>query len=246
MSAKFDKEVSKKYLAKVQVLPLDMFPLWNSLRISAIATAVALLTGVAAAYAVFKMPKIFKGFFDTVLTVPMVLPPTVVGYFILVWFSPKSFIGGKLFEYFGAVVTMRWYASVIVVSIIAFPFIYRTVRGAFESLDNNIVNAGRTLGMSEFSVFMQVILPNCKQGILAGTALAFARGLGEYGATSMVSGYIAGKTATVSTSVAYFWQINQEDKVMYWVVINLVISFIFMILLNTFSREKRVKKRVSV
>ncbi|MDR0918081.1 MAG: molybdenum ABC transporter permease [Oscillospiraceae bacterium] len=218
---------------------MDMFPLYNSLRISAIATFIALLTGVGAAYAVFKMPKVLKGIFDTILTIPMVLPPTVVGYFILVWFSPKSFIGGKLLEYFDIVITMRWYASVIVVSIIAFPFIYRTVRGAFESLDNNIVNAGRTLGMSDFSVFVLVMLPNCKQGILAGTALAFARGLGEYGATSMVSGYIAGKTATVSTSVAYFWQINQQDKVMYWVLINLIISFIFMILLNIFNKEKR-------
>lgn len=217
---------------------MNMFPLFNSLRISAIATAIAFITGILMAYAVLKMPRFLKGLCDTVFTIPMVLPPTVVGYFILVWLSPKSAIGSKLLEWFDLTITMRWHASVIAVSIIIFPLIYRTVRGSFESFDQNLLSAGRTLGLSERYIFLKILLPNCKQGILAGGVLAFARGIGEYGATSMVSGYIADKTATISTSVAYYWQINQEDVAFRWVMVNLAVSFIFMILVNVFSDSK--------
>lgn len=217
---------------------MDLFPLWNSLRISAIATCVALVFGIFAAYLVMKLPQALKGLCDCILTIPMVLPPTVVGYFILVWLSPKSVIGSKLLEWFSITVTMRWYASVIAVTVIAFPFIYRTTRGAFEAFDQNLLYAGRTLGLSEIYIFLRILLPNCKQGILAGTVLAFARGIGEYGATSMVSGYIVGRTATVSTSVAYLWQINQEQEAGYWVVVNLVVSFVFMLIVNVFIKQK--------
>lgn len=217
---------------------MDLFPLYNSLRISAIATVLAFTLGILAAYAVLKMPRILKGICDTVLTIPMVLPPTVVGYFILVYLSPKSTVGGWLYKWFSAMITMRWQGSVIAVTVIAFPFVYRTVRGAFEAFDRNLLDAGRTLGLSEWYIFGRILLPNCKQGILAGTVLAFARGLGEYGATSMVSGYIAGKTATISTSVAYFWQINQEDAAFWWVMVNLAVSFVFMILINILSKPK--------
>ncbi|MDR1615414.1 MAG: molybdate ABC transporter permease subunit [Syntrophomonadaceae bacterium] len=217
---------------------MDLFPLYNSLRISAIATLAALIIGILTAYLVLRLPSVLKGICDTVLTIPLVLPPTVVGYFILIWLSPKSALGSKFWEWFSLTITMRWYASVIAVTIIAFPFIYRTVRGSFEAFDQNLLDAGRTLGLSETYIFGRILLPNCRQGILAGTVLAFARGLGEYGATSMVSGYIAGKTATVSTSVAYFWQINQEQAAEYWVTVNLVVSFVFMILINVFNKPK--------
>jgi molybdate transport system permease protein len=182
------------------------------------------------------MPGAAKGICDTFLTIPLVLPPTVVGYFILLWLSPKSVIGGKLLEWFAVTVTMRWQASVIAVAIISFPLVYRTVRGAFESFDQDLLDAGRTLGLSETYLFVRILLPNCKHGVVAGGVLAFARGLGEYGATSMVSGYIAGKTATISTSVAYFWQINQEDAAFWWVCVNLAVSFIFMLLVNAFAK----------
>jgi len=217
---------------------MDLFPLFNSLRISAIAVSIAVVSGILLAYAVLRLPRLLKGVCDTVLTVPLVLPPTVVGYFILVWLSPRSAIGAKLQEWFSLTITMRWYASVIAVAIIAFPFVYRTARGAFENFDQNLLDAGRTLGLSETYVFLRIVLPNCRHGILAGVALAFARGLGEYGATSMVSGYIAGRTATVSTSVAYFWQINQDKMAFYWVMVNLCVSFLFMLLINVFNKPK--------
>jgi len=218
---------------------MDWFPLWNSLRISAIGTIITFAAGIAAAYYVMRLPRALKGICDTILTVPMVLPPTVVGYFILVTVSPKSALGTWLHDWFGVTVTMRWQASVIAVVIVTFPLMYRTVRGAFESFDKNLTDAGQTLGLSNTYIFTRILIPNCKSGILAGTVLAFARGLGEYGATSMVSGYIAGRTATISTSVAYFWQINQDKMAFYWVVINLAISLIVLFALNAFEKNRR-------
>ena len=215
---------------------MDLFPLYNSLRITVIATSAAFVVGIFAAYAILRLPRWVKGICDTILTIPLVLPPTVVGYFILVWLSPRSLIGSKLQEWFSMIITMRWYAAVIAVAIIAFPFVYRTARGAFESFDQNLLDAGRTLGLSEIYIFFRILLPNCKHGIIAGTVIAFARGLGEYGATSMVAGYISGKTATISTSVAYFWQINQDDMAFYWVMLNLAVSVVFMILINVFNK----------
>jgi len=217
---------------------MDLFPLYNSLRITAIATSAAFVVGIFAAYAILRLPRFVKGLCDTILTIPLVLPPTVVGYFILVWLSPRSVIGTKIYEWFSVTITMRWYAAVVAVAIIAFPFVYRTARGAFESFDQNLLDAGRTLGLSEKYIFFRILLPNCKHGIIAGTVIAFARGLGEYGATSMVAGYIPGKTATVSTSVAFFWQINRDDMAFYWVMINLAVSVVFMVLINVFNKPK--------
>jgi molybdate transport system permease protein len=217
---------------------VDLFPLSNSLRITAIATLAAFVVGIFLAYAVLRLPRWLKGVCDTIFTIPLVLPPTVVGYFILVSLSPRSTIGLKLFEWFSVTITMRWYAAVIAVAIIAFPFVYRTARGAFEGFDRNLLDAGRTLGLSEKYIFFRILLPNCKHGIIAGTVIAFARGLGEYGATTMVAGYIPGRTSTISTSVAYFWQINQEEMAFYWVMINLAVSVVFMVLINFFNKPE--------
>jgi molybdate transport system permease protein len=217
---------------------MDLFPLFNSLRITLIATSIAFVLGLLAAHAILRLPRVIKGICDTIFTIPLVLPPTVVGYFILVVLSPRGVIGSKLLDWFSLTITMRWYASVIAVAIIAFPFVYRTARGAFEGFDQNLLDAGRTLGLSEKFIFFRILLPNCKHGIIAGTVIAFARGLGEYGATSMVSGYISGRTATVSTSVAFFWQINRDDLAFFWVMINLAVSVVFMVLINVFNQPK--------
>jgi molybdate transport system permease protein len=185
-----------------------------------------------------KAPKALKGAADTIITMPMALPPTVIGYFLLVSISPKSFLGGFLKEWFGVVVTMRWEASVLAVIIVTLPLMYRTARGAFEAFDKNLTDAGRTLGLPNSYIFFHIVLPSCRQGVIAGAVLAFARGIGEYGATSMVSGYIAGKTATVSTSVAYYWQIGQDGSAMKWVLVNLGLSFVIMGLMNFFEKKR--------
>ncbi len=222
---------------------MDWFPLLNSLRISLIASLITFFVGIFAAYYVVKLPGILKGIFDTVLTIPMVLPPTVVGFLLLKVISPKSTLGIWVNEYFNTTITMKWYAAILAVVIVTFPLMYRTARSSFEAFDKNIIAAGKTLSLSNTYIFWRILLPNCKEGIIAGIVLAFARGLGEYGATSMVAGYISNKTATISTTVAYFWQTNQDSQAMKWVFINLAISFVVMLIVNVFEKRISYGKR---
>lgn len=172
------------------------------------------------------------------LTLPLVLPPTVVGFFLLKLLGPKGPVGRLLLEWWDWKLTMTWYASILAVIIVTFPLMYRTVRGAFESFDRNLLHAGRTLGRSNTWIFWRVLIPGCKQGLLAGTVLAFARGLGEYGATSMVSGYTPGKTATISTTVYQLWREGNDALAYRWVGINLAISFAVLVSMNLLERRE--------
>ncbi len=217
---------------------MNWFPLWNSLRISAISTVLTFFLGIWAAHRITRAPRLLKGILDTVLTLPLVLPPTVIGFFILVTMGPKGPVGAFMKAWFDFTVTMRWQASVIAVTIITFPLMYRTVRAAFDAFDRDLIHAGQTLGLSDTFLFWRVILPNCRDALLAGAVLSFARGLGEYGATSMVSGYIANRTATISTSVAYFWQIGEDQAALFWVCVNLVISTAVMVTVNLLEKRK--------
>lgn len=223
---------------------MDWFPLLNSLRIALIATAVTFFLGILAAYYVAKLPKAVKGVVDCVLTLPLVLPPTVVGFFLLKLLGPKGVVGGILLAEWGARITMTWYASIFAVIIVTFPLMYRTVRGAFEAFDQNLLHAGRTLGRSNTWVFWRVLIPGCRQGLLAGTVLAFARGLGEYGATSMVSGYTPGRTATISTTVYQLWREGNDALAYRWVGVNLVISFAVLVSINLLERREKSNRQI--
>jgi molybdate transport system permease protein len=217
---------------------MDLFPLINSLRISSLATLLTLLIGVLAAHKVSLLPRKWKGLIDAVLTIPMVLPPTVIGYLILLVIAPKRPLGELIDALIGTSLTMKWYASVIAVTLVTFPLMYRTIRSSFEAIDPNLRHAASILGLHEPEILFRILLPNAKSGILAGLVLSFARGLGEYGATSMVSGYIAGRTATVSTTVAHLWQTGQDNEAMFWVLINLILSLVIMIVVNLFENKK--------
>lgn len=173
---------------------MDWYPLYNSLRIAAISCFLVFFTGIFAAYYVARLPRCIKGVLDVVLTLPMVLPPTVVGYFILLLFGVKRPLGMFLSQ-FGIKFVMTWYGGILAASVVAFPLMYRTARGAFESFDDTLAYAGQTLGLSNTYIFWRIRMPYCRQGILAGAVLAFARALGEYGATSMLIGYTPGRTA---------------------------------------------------
>lgn len=211
---------------------MDWFPLINSLRIALIATVCTFFLGILAAYYIQKLPRAIKGVLDCILTIPLVLPPTVVGFFILKILGPKGAIGTLIMEYLDAKIIMTWYASIFAVIIVTFPLMYRTVRGAFEAFDQNLIYAGRTLGKSNTWVFWRVLIPGCKNGLMAGTVLAFARGLGEYGATAMVSGYTPRVTATISTTVYQLWREGNDALAYKWVTINLVISFVVLVTIN--------------
>jgi molybdate transport system permease protein len=221
----------------MEVAYMNLFPLWNSLRISFLATCITFFLGIVLAYYIVRLPGMLKGILDTILTIPMVLPPTVVGFLLLKVLSPKSTLGNLVNEYFHTTITMKWYAAIASVVVVTFPLMYRTARSSFEAFDQNIIASGKTLCLSNTYIFWRILLPNCKTGLVAGVVLSFARGLGEYGATSMVAGFIANKTATISTTVAYFWQTNQDAEAMKWVLINLVISFVVMLVVNIFDKR---------
>ena len=214
---------------------MDWFPLWNSLRVAAIATVVVFFVGVFAAYYIAKLPALVKGVLDVVLTLPLVLPPTVVGYLLLRVFGPKRVIGGWFLEVLGIRLTMEWWAAVLAAIVVAFPLMYRTARGAFESFDETLAQAGRTLGHSETYIFWRIRMSVCRSGIVAGCVLAFARALGEYGATSMLAGYTPGKTATIATTVYQLWRTGQDGAAMNWVLVNIAISAVVLLVLSLFE-----------
>ena len=222
---------------------MNGYPLWNSLRIAAISCVIVFFVGIWAAYYVARMPRAVKGLRDVVLTLPMVLPPTVCGYFLLVLFGVKRPLGIFLSR-FGIKFVMTWYGGVLAAAVVAFPLMYRTARGAFESFDETLAYAGRTLGLSNTYIFWRIRMPACRQGILAGTVLAFARALGEYGATSMLIGYTPGKTATISTTVYQLWRTNDEAGAFTWVMINLAISTVVLLVVNMLeARQKKAVRR---
>jgi len=220
---------------------MDMFPLWNSLRIAAICSAIVFFTGIFAAYYAAKLPRILKGIVDVILTLPLVLPPTVCGFLLLVIFGNNRPFGMFLSQ-FGIQFPMTWYGAVLASAIVAFPLMYRTARGAFESFDETLVFSGQTLGLSNTFIFWRIQMPACRQGIIAGVVLAFARALGEYGATAMLVGYIPGRTATISTTVFQLWRTNNEALAFRWVLINLAISSAVLLTVNLL--ERRPKKAV--
>ncbi len=222
---------------------MDWFPLYNSLRIALISTAIIFFLGMFAAYYIAKLPSIVKGILDVILTLPLVLPPTVVGYLVLVVVGPKRPFGAWIYETFGFKIPMTWWSAIIVTAIVIFPLMYRTVRGAFESFDNTLMYSGQTLGLSNTYIFWRIRFPYCKQGIIAGTVLAFARALGEYGATSMIAGYTPGKTATISTTVYQLWRTNDDASAFKWILINIAISVVVLLAVNMFEKRNKTERR---
>lgn len=222
---------------------MDLYPLFNSLRIAAIAAVFVFFLGIAAAYYIAKCPRIIKGILDVLFTLPLVLPPTVVGYLLLLLLGPKRPVGALFLENFDVKLTMQWWSAVFAVIVIVFPLMYRTARGAFESFDENLASAGRTLGLSNTYIFWRIRIPACKQGIIAGVVLSFARALGEYGATSMIAGYTPGKTATVSTAVYNLWRTGNDALALKWVLINIAISAIVLLCINLVEKPYRRRSR---
>ena len=217
---------------------MDWYPLWNSLRIAAVSSVFVFFLGIAAAYWAARLPRVLKGVLDVVLTLPLVLPPTVVGYFLLLLFGNRRPLGMAL-ESIGVRFVMNWYGGILAAFVVAFPLMYRTARGAFESFDETLAQAGQTLGLSNFYIFWRIRRPACRQGILAGIVLAFARALGEYGATSMLIGYTPGRTATISTTVYQLWRTGKDGEAFLWVAVNLAISAAVLLAVSLIERRQK-------
>ena len=223
---------------------LDWSPLYISLKTGIAATILSFFLGLYAARKVIKMSTRAKSIVDGILTLPMVLPPTVAGFFLLLIFSRRRAFGIFLNDNFNIQVVQTWLGCVIAATVIAFPLMYRNARAAFEQIDANLVHAGRTLGMSEFAIFWKIVVPTAGPGIASGTILTFARAMGEYGATSMLAGNIPGKTGTVSQSIAMVTESGDYVTAGFWVAIVLLLAFlaVFSINMITGKHMKNVKR----
>lgn len=218
---------------------MDLYPLWNSLRIAGISTVIVYFAGILAAYYIARLPRAVKGVLDVILTLPLVLPPTVVGFLLLRVLGPRRPVGAFFLEHFALRLTMTWWSSIFATSVIIFPLMYRTCRGAFESFDESLAASARTLGLSNTYIFWRIRMPLCRSGILAGTVLAFARAIGEYGATSMLSGYTPGRTATIATTVYQLWRTNDEALAFRYVLVNIGISLLVLLTMNFMENRER-------
>ena len=217
---------------------LDWSPLFISIKTGIVATIFSFFLGIYAARKVVKTTPGKKAIIDGILTLPMVLPPTVAGFFLLLIFSRRRPFGIFLFENFGIKVVQTWLGCIIAATVISFPLMYRNARAAMEQIDVNLIYAGRTLGMSDTEIFWKVVIPTAGPGIASGTILTFARALGEYGATSMLAGNIPGRTGTISQKIAMVIQDGDYMTAGVWVAIVMVIAFLVIFLMNLISGKK--------
>lgn len=225
---------------------LDWSPLWISFKTGVVATSICFVLGVCVAWWVLQQRGIVRAIADGFLTLPLVLPPTVAGFFLLLLFSLRRPFGAFLYEELNIKVVQTWLGCIVAAVVIAFPLMYRNARGAFEQVDANIIAAARTLGMSEWDIFWRVAVPTAKPGIAAGTILTFARALGEYGATSMLAGNVAGKTGTISQKIAMVLQDGDYTMASFWTLVIVLIAFFIVLLMNLVlmgSFRKKMKKQ---
>jgi molybdate transport system permease protein len=216
----------------------DLSPAWISLKTAFTATIFTFFLGISAGWFIARYRGKLKGIIDGILMLPLVLPPTVAGFILLLILGKHGPIG-KALSLFGINIIFSWPAVVIAASVVAFPLMYKTARGAFEQIDGNILNAARTLGVSEWKVFWRVAVPLAWPGIVAGTLLSFARALGEFGATLMVAGNIAGKTQTIPLAIYFAAEGGEMDKALIWVLFIFGISLMAIILMNYWLEYQR-------
>ena len=222
---------------------IDLSPLWISLETAAATIAIVFVLGVVAAWWVERLSsEKAKILIDGIFTLPMVLPPTVAGFFLLVIFGNNRLVGRFFMDSFGVQIAFSWLATVLAAAVISFPLMYRSARGALMQVDKGIMEAGRSLGMTEWRIFWRLHLPNAFPGIIAGGLLAFARGLGEFGATAMLAGNIAGKTRTLPLAVYSAVAAGDFDKAGFYVAILVVICLAVVIGLNYYQHY--MKKRI--
>lgn len=216
---------------------LDWSPLIISVKTGIVATIISFFVGIHLAKRVMLYSKRKRAFVDGILSLPLVLPPTVAGFILLIIFSRRRVIGSFLFENFDISVVQTWLGCILAATVIALPLMYQNARAAFEQVDKNLIYAARTLGMSERKIFYKVVLPVAKPGIIAGAILCFARAMGEYGATSMLAGNIQGKTGTVSQTIAMVINDGDYMKAGIWVFIVLLISFAIIYFVNIITTK---------
>lgn len=212
---------------------MDWSPILISMKTASLSIFITFFLGIFAAWAVVCIrSNTWKFIWDGILTLPLVLPPTVAGFFLLYLFGVKRPLGQFFIDYFGVKIAFSWSATVLAAVTMSFPLMYRSARGAFEQVDQDLVSAARTLGMSEWAIFWKVLFLNALPGVVSGGVLAFARGLGEFGATAMIAGNIAGKTRTLPMAVYSEVTAGNMDKAYSYVVIIVIIALVSVTLMN--------------
>ncbi len=223
-------------------MDFDLSPAWISIKVTLTATVVIFFLGLIIAWLMTNYNGKWKGLIDSILTLPLVLPPTVAGFAILLLIGKNGPVGNFL-EIFGVNIIFSWYAAVIAAIVVAFPLMYKTTMGAFDQIDSNLLSAARTLGASEFKVFCRVAVPVARPGIAAATALTFARCLGEFGATLMVAGSIPGKTETIPIAIYFATQGGEMQVALIWVLIIFAISLTVLVINNYWESHKKKQQR---
>ncbi|MFN6468411.1 MAG: molybdate ABC transporter permease subunit [Nostoc sp. SerVER01] len=222
-------------------MPLDLSPLWISLKTSLLATFITFFLGIAAAYWMLGYRGKGKSLIEGIFIAPLILPPTVVGFLLLLFFGKNGPVG-KLMQTFDFSIVFTWYGAAIAAIVVSFPLMYKTALGAFEQIDSNLLRVARTLGATERTIFWRISLPLALPGILAATTLAFARALGEFGATLMVAGNIPGQTQTIPMAIYFAVEAGAMDEAWFWAIAIMVISLSGIIGVN-FWQEFRENKR---
>jgi molybdate transport system permease protein len=219
---------------------MELSPILISMKTASAAIALTFLLGLfVARWIVGMKSEKTKMILDGILTLPLVLPPTVVGFFLLIVFGVNRPIGRFLLDFLSVKIVFSWEATVIAAVVISFPLMYRSARGAFEQVDQNLIMAARTLGMSENRIFWKIVLPLALPGVAAGTILAFARGLGEFGATAMIAGNISGVTRTLPLAIYSEVAAGNMQTASYYVIVVLAISFVVVVSTNYFTIRER-------
>ncbi|MBS6185291.1 MAG: molybdate ABC transporter permease subunit [Clostridium celatum] len=213
---------------------MDFSPLWISIKTAFLATIITSTIGIFISYKMANYKGRGRGIIDGIFTLPLILPPTVIGFFLLL-LCGKNGLVGKVFMSFNKNIIFSWSATVIAAAVVAFPMMYRTCRSAFEQMDKNMISAARTLGLSETKIFFKIAIPLAWPGIIGGLVLSFARALGEFGATLMIAGNIPGRTQTMPVAIFFAVESGDMNKAMLWVLIIVAISFIMIFLLNYWS-----------
>ncbi|EKY26206.1 molybdate ABC transporter permease subunit [Clostridium celatum] len=217
---------------------MDFSPLWISLKTAFVATVITFIIGIVISYKMANYRGKGRGIIDGIFTLPLILPPTVVGFFLLL-ICGKNGVIGKIIMSFDKNIIFTWSATVIAATVVSFPMMYRTCRSAFEQIDKNMILAARTLGLSESKIFFKIAIPLAWPGIIGGLVLSFARALGEFGATLMIAGNIPGKTQTMPVAIFFAVEGGDMNKALLWVLIIVAISFIMIFLLNFWSDKQQ-------
>ncbi len=223
---------------QVMTMAFDLSPLWISLKTTLVSTVIVFFLGIGVAQWVINLSPRAKNILDALFTFPMILPPTVLGFFLLLLLGNSSPLG-QLLKALDLKVIFSWSATVISGSVVAFPLMYRTARGAFEQIDRTVIDVARTLGLSQRKIFTKILLPLSLPGLMAGTALSFSRTLGEFGATLMIAGNIPKKTQTIPLAIFFAVEGGDMKTALIWVALIMLLSLLSMVLQSLWSSRSQ-------